>query len=649
MNSNTTVAVGKTLIDEGLAPLLPYSYRLQYSKRISAARDFVAFLSVSFLLFRPGVFIFFVSWLLIAYGAAFWDAYVSENTTQEYKSGWQRYYKLLDIEFSRVFLLWLLFLAFGLSLLWPPFPFAALPIGIISACIWVSTDLLYRINSHLPSELSQFFQPIQTRSLVERLDTNTAKVIIAVSLLLQWILLYDAAIVGLILNAIFYVGIVFYFLPHISKPENWQAIDNALNNLARFLRQSLRTLTRWYILLAPGIIFGSFVTYLTDDLWLLVSRLSLSHVVVLFSLPLLGALVIGYRRAKTLTKDKVEINDYSDIDDLVRPAFTAIIENGHFHSSYFPLLEDLRTVKQNNAWQLNHHVWHEQKVKLIEEYQKRFAVSLIIAIALVLPVTFVLYALVYLIALPKEVLLTWLHLSESSAADWVWILNDGASLSVQLEAFLIGLQGAQFVNILDEPIMKMATLGTSFTIALLVLETATRVDTLNNLMRLSENETLEHFSLLMFHHWLTHPDYQCIQPGWSLMRPFQTSKQVIYKTDYNFLIALVKPTASTRQMRIWGKEIVQENNSQLTCVIFMSPMTYLQMRPPFFRPLPTWVYFQRTFLPLKDRYHLLAQSDPEHKSNFWVWNPHNDGLKRFEQVDEMMKYIESEEYETAAM
>ncbi len=133
------------------------------------------------------------------------------------------------------------------------------------------------------------------------------------------------------------------------------------------------------------------------------------------------------------------------------------------------------------------------------------------------------------------------------------------------------------------------------------------------------------------------------------MRPFQTSKQVIYKTDYNFLIALVKPTASTRQMRIWGKEIVQENNSQLTCVIFMSPMTYLQMRPPFFRPLPTWVYFQRTFLPLKDRYHLLAQSDPEHKSNFWVWNPHNDGLKRFEQVDEMMKYIESEEYETAAM
>jgi hypothetical protein len=310
---------------------------------------------------------------------------------------------------------------------------------------------------------------------------------------------------------------------------------------------------------------------------------------------------------------------------------------------------ELRDLAGRSKWKLNELILIELKEKLVQEYILRSAISLVISTVLAMIMTFFLAALFLMASIPESVLLRWSYMDpqDFETKPLVWAINKDTPLESELESFFSSWYMPDvFAN---EPVPRVALLGSSFLVPLLLIQTASSPSTLCKLMGLTNEKVSEHVAVGLYYRW-------CVEPGFQELRSslpiFVAARWFVsggrgWNINYNYRVIVFEKELPIVRMRLIARQIL-ENQFEPHCILFMSLTTYLT---EFYAAsyLPRFVKYGRALdLPSSAWYEFAIHHDGDLASSAdsmcWIWDPHRGKLVKFEKLESAVGYVGSTDY-----
>jgi len=213
-----------------------------------------------------------------------------------------------------------------------------------------------------------------------------------------------------------------------------------------------------------------------------------------------------------------------------------------------------------------------------------------------------------------------------------WTNTEGAVLAtaidseVALSTELTQLVAVEWNSIFHEPVPKMALLGTSIMISLLLLDAGTKRDSILKLLGLTDNLIAQHFAVSLMYRWSTECDYQLIGSRLVGLR----SNNGIDGLPCAFV--LLEEAITPERMQQIAMELGEQRLSLRTyfAILFMDDQAFVDLS------------LKRRMQPIgrmQTRLNSLRVEDLGNTGHFWLWLNESRSIIEYSESDSVWDYL----------
>ena len=620
---NLEKQLSQLLLEDGLASTVPYNFRLKYTRRMYIVVDILTYICIAILI--PHSFWFLIFWALF-----FLERIVILRYTKKKGSNWDPLF--------RVFMYVILFSGFNTARSVDELQ-GWLVIIILYAC-W---DFIFGFGLRLhkkyfpildvPSELSQ---PTSHESLINMLDTKLGHITILVILLFSIIHeFYTENHIDILLfleGLILWYILIKYCFPGFRRLEKWEGTDEFIDYVTKFITQSFQVFFRWTVIVTPSIVVTSFLSFLSTELWVIINRPSLAQIIAICAILIIASFVIALLQAQKTLEANIHEIDFRKIE-ITKLAFTRIIDSNRNKSIYHRLLDSLQNLKNISSWKLNDYLFNSLRAKIAKEYNYRTLVSLLISTLLILPLSYILSAAIYLFLLPKDIVTEW------TATESNWYISIQAPIDPQL----LNLPNPFSVDSLEkEPTLRLAFFSTSIVISILLLQAGSSSKQLFKLIGLTTEKLETQLAVLMFFYWCTQEGYQVLDSPFPLHLARGNKFYTRFYTIWNCSLVIHNNLQNERLAQI--AEEISKFQRSLYCIVFTTHSNFIQsLRSNASMRLIQW-YDYGSEISTTEWLEMLERDDSksENLSNpYWmIYNPRKNAFSTHKSLISAINYAE---------
>ena len=380
------------------------------------------------------------------------------------------------------------------------------------------------------------------------------------------------------------------------------------------------------------------ITLVSEELWLVVAQLQLSRLLFVCGLLVLISLGFGYARVTRLINSMLsELTPSEDIDPLplslhllltqhrrlsnsFRGALGRVLSNESLSVSPAPgYFKALVLLRDSSKWKFNAYTLQSIKSILTQDYSARAGISLMASSTLTGLFIFCVLLLFLAVTIPEKAITAWTNTEGA-------VLATAIDSEVALSTELTQLVAVEWNSIFHEPVPKMALLGTSIMISLLLLDAGTKRDSILKLLGLTDNLIAQHFAVSLMYRWSTECDYQLIGSRLVGLR----SNNGIDGLPCAFV--LLEEAITPERMQQIAMELGEQRLSLRTyfAILFMDDQAFVDLS------------LKRRMQPIgrmQTRLNSLRVEDLGNTGHFWLWLNESRSIIEYSESDSVWDYL----------